>query len=251
MVKTEINDGIAFLTLNDGKVNALTLDLMNAFTNGLEEIHISEAKAVIVTGTCNSFSAGIDLVKMLKEGDEYRSDFGDTLNQFLRHIITFEKPVIAAVNGHAVAGGCILTAACDYRIMADTNIKIGVTELKVGVPFPSVPMEVLRHVVHQGFLSEVAYLGKLYSPQEGMERGLVNEVVPPDELMDRALEVANELGNAPLEAFRLVKASINLPVMDRIARHDNVLKADMDAYWKSNEVRNNMRSFMDKITKGK
>ena len=93
-------------------------------------------KAVILTGSGSSFSAGVDLFRVLKDGPEYGRRFLPVLDNFLRAALTLPKPMIAAINGHAIAGGCILAATCDHRIMTEGNGRIGIPELAVGVPFP-------------------------------------------------------------------------------------------------------------------
>ena len=97
-------------------------------------------KAVIVTGSGSSFSAGVDLFRVIKDGPEYGRRFLPVLDDFLRAALTLPKPMVAAINGHAIAGGCILAAACDHRIMTEGNGRIGIPELAVGVPFPALPL---------------------------------------------------------------------------------------------------------------
>jgi len=249
VLKVEIKNSIAEMVLDDGKVNAINIELMTQIMDELDEIEFSNANALIITGRGKSFSAGIDLVRMLKEGDDYRRQFIIDLEALFKKVYTFKKPVIAAINGHAVAGGCILAACCDYRIMADVKAKMGVTELKVGIPFPSVPMEVFRSIVHKGYLNEVVYMGQLYEPRGAMKRGLINEIVAQENLMERSRELAAELGAVPHQAFWLTKKSLILPVLEKIEKNEAEVGKDVVVYWDTEEVKNSMQSFMDSIAK--
>ena len=89
------------------------------------------------------FSAGVDLFRVIDGGAAYPDRFLPAMRRFFQTLLTFPKPVVAAVNGHAIAGGCIIAAACDYRIMATGNGRIGVPELSVGVPFPTLPFVIV------------------------------------------------------------------------------------------------------------
>jgi enoyl-CoA hydratase len=113
--------------------------------------------------------------------------------------------VVAAVNGHAVAGGCILVQACDWRVMADGPGTIGVPELRVGVPFPPVVFEILRAAVAPPVLRGLVYLGGAPGPVAAREAGLVDEVCPPEALLDRAADAAGRLASVPAVSFAIAK----------------------------------------------
>src|SRR5262249_16205419 len=144
MIHKETFNDLVVLRLEHGKVSALDLDLLVTFRECLIELRGSRCRGVVLTGTGSSFSAGVDWRRVLEGGGEYLKKFVAALDAALQELFEFPRPVIAAVNGHAIAGGCIVVCACDYRIMADGNGRIGVTELLVGVPFPATPLEILR-----------------------------------------------------------------------------------------------------------
>ena len=141
MIETADHDGIAVLTLNHGPVNALDLELLTAVPESLAAV--ASARAVVLTGRGRSFSAGVDLKQIVNGGVPYVEMFLPALSLAMLSLFEHPAPVVAAVNGHALAGGCVLAAACDIRLMSGGTI--GLTELTVGVPFPTVPLEIMRH----------------------------------------------------------------------------------------------------------
>src|SRR5213592_706704 len=134
MIELSERDGVALLRLADGKANAMSLDFCEALTARFAAL--SSARAVVLTGTGTIFSAGVDLVRLLEGGAPYIRKFLPTLSTMLVTVFSHPAPVIAAINGHAIAGGCVLACAADRRVMAGNGGRIGVTELLVGVPFP-------------------------------------------------------------------------------------------------------------------
>ena len=139
-------DGISILRLQHGKANALDVELCQALTKALEAFRQSASKALVVTGTGKMFSAGVDLVRLSNEGAAYVRAFLPAMNGMFETLFSLLKPVVAAVNGHAIAGGCIIACAADRRVMAEQGGRIGIPELLVGVPFPVVPLEIVRRM---------------------------------------------------------------------------------------------------------
>jgi Enoyl-CoA hydratase/isomerase len=129
-----------------GKANALDTELCEAITVRLEEHRHSSMQALVFIGQGQIFSAGVDLLRVLDGGPAYLEVFLPALSKAFETLFCFPKPVIAAINGHAIAGGCVLACAADYRIMAHQAGRIGVPELLVGVPFPTVALEIMRCV---------------------------------------------------------------------------------------------------------
>jgi enoyl-CoA hydratase len=142
MIERTDSDGIVTLRLAHGKVSAMDLELCEELRRQLDASR--HARALILTGTGSSFSAGVDLFRLIDGGAAYLERFWPALSGVLDTLFVFPRPVVAAVNGHAIAGGCFLAASCDYRLMSGG--KIGVPELLVGVPFPTVIMEILKFV---------------------------------------------------------------------------------------------------------
>jgi enoyl-CoA hydratase len=153
-------------------------------------------------------------------------------------------PVVAAVGGPAIAGGCVLAAAADVRLMAPGSAVIGVSELAVGVPFPAAALEIIDHACGRD-AGRVVLGARLYSPDDAKAVGLIHEVVPAPELLDRALAAANSLAEMPPEAVALAKAQLRSAALARIderfARDSEVARI-----WGSPSAHDRIRASLNK-----
>jgi enoyl-CoA hydratase len=227
MIHVDQRDDITVVRLQHGKANALDLELCQHLHATFDEL-AAQARAVVLTGRGGIFSAGVDLLRVLDGGPAYVEQFIGALSGFCEAIFTFPKPLVAAVNGHAIAGGCVIACMADRRLMAQGPGRIGVPELLVGVPFPAAPLEAMRFVVPPQHFGEVIYGGATYEPTAAMERGLVDEVVQREELLDRAVQAAASLAALAPPAFQLTKAQIRRPAVERMrvgaAEHDAAVR---------------------------
>src|SRR5262245_29687414 len=137
MIELEDRDEVAVLRLVRGKGNALNEELLNALIAAADQLERSSVRAVVITGQGSVFSAGVDLAAILEGGPAYVRRFLPLLLQLFERFATFPKPLVAAVNGHAIAGGAIMMFACDARLLARGTARIGLTEIQVGVLFPA------------------------------------------------------------------------------------------------------------------
>jgi enoyl-CoA hydratase len=135
MIEVTHQRDVAILTMVHGKANALSTAFCDALVAGVRDA--SAARAIVITGKGHIFSAGVDLPLLLDGGPTYVREFLPALHRLYETVFFHPKPIVAAINGHAVAGGCVLACATDRRVMATGGGRIGVTELLVGVPFPS------------------------------------------------------------------------------------------------------------------
>lgn len=246
MLRIEDNDGIELIRIEHGKANAVDSELLNGLADALEEIERRDARAAVITGSGSIFSAGVDLFRVLEGGADYLTDFVPQLSQVLRDVAEFPKPLIAAMNGHAIAGGCILACACDYKVMAEGAGRVGVPELRVGVPFPAVPLELVRMVVPAKYLQEVILLGRTYEPFDALERGLVDEIVSKDELEERALEIAFEMASVGAESFSVSKRQLRQPCFDAMDLTAELFDAEVEDRWKAPDAHEAIRSYLEK-----
>jgi enoyl-CoA hydratase len=244
MIEREDRDGVVTLRLAHGKASALDLELSEALERELGEIAGSGARAVVLTGTGGIFSAGVDLFRLVDEGQDYVARFLTALKSSFQALFEFPLPVVAATNGHAIAGGCILVQACDYRLMARGGGRIGVPELLVGVPFPAMALEVLRFAVPPERLQEIVYTGGTWTADAALERGLVDEVAEPDALAARAGEVAAQLAAVPPAAFRITKRLLRSEVVERARRLAAANDAEAAAVWSAPETHEHIRAYL-------
>jgi enoyl-CoA hydratase len=211
MIDFQDRDGVTVAIVRHGQVNALDTELLEELADAFRSF--ADNRAVVLTGNERAFSAGVDLVRLIDGGRRYAEGFFTALDEAFGAAFACPVPVVAAINGHAIAGGCVLAATADVRIMSAGTI--GLPELKVGVPFPTVTLEIMRHLLGAG-LGPVVYGAAAYAPDAAAERGLIDEVSTPEDLLARAIERAAELGSGFPSPFAAVKAGLRAPALERI-----------------------------------
>lgn len=243
-LNSEVRDGVLVIQIDRPPVNALDVDTLNELTERLDKAVWEEQGAIVLTGSGSMFSAGADLRKVLDGGPEYINAGIVALSQAFEALFVFPRPVVAAVNGHALAGGCILTCASDYRIMSASAGTIGAVELKAGVPFPSWALEILRYAVNNEHVQEIVLTGRSYEPDEALVKGLIDEVVPGEELMDRAIAMAKELAAVPPNTYRLTKRALRKATVENAIKGAASTNEEIKATWRSPEVLDAIRKLL-------
>lgn len=244
MIETRFDDDVAILRIEHGPVNALDAELLEALADALDAVE-GNARAAVLTGTGSAFSAGADLLRLLDEGSGYVEAARPHATRAFERMFMISLPMVAAINGHAIAGGCVLALACDHRITASGEHRLGLAELKVGVPFPAWALEIVRFAVAPPHLQRLIYAGRLVTPDEALAIGLVDEIVAPDQLMERALKIARRLASIPARTFQLTKRSLREPFAERARRAGSLDDAGMAA-WASPDVRESVRRFIER-----
>jgi enoyl-CoA hydratase len=217
LISVESHGQVAVVRMADGKANAMDTPLCRELAAQFAEVGTSGHRSVVLTGQGSIFSAGVDLLRLRDGGTEYLEEFLPALSEAFLAVFDCPLPVVAAVNGHAIAGGCILTSACDHRVMNADHGRIGVTELLVGVPFPAAPLEILRFAVGTHRLKELTYFGRTYPAAQALRLDLIDEAVPGATVLERALAVAAEFASLPPEALRHTRQQLRGPALARIA----------------------------------
>jgi enoyl-CoA hydratase len=231
MIDSKIVDGVAVLAMAHGKVNALDIEFCDALASRFDDLRRSDAKAIVLTGRDGIFSAGVDLKRLGAGGAEYIRRFLPALHRLYEAVFFHPKPVVAAVNGHAIAGGCVLACCADRRLMARDAGRIGVTEILVGVPFPALAFEIVRLAVPPRYLPEFTLSGATYTTDEALRRGWVEEIVEPDELIDDAISIARELSLLSPAAFAQTKFQIRQPASERLAKTGDATDKAVTDIW--------------------
>jgi enoyl-CoA hydratase len=249
MIDVKTENGIAIVTIKHGKANALDLELGEELSACFAQLAKDPARAVVVTGHERMFSAGVDLIRVSSGGADYVRKFLPVLNRSFEAIFFHPRPLVAAINGHAVAGGCVLACCADRRIMARGTARIGVTELLVGVPFPAIAFEAVRFAVPARHLPEFMYGGAACDPDAALQRGWVDEVVEADALMPKAIAAAQELARLSPLAFAQTKKQLRAEIRERLARNsaeDDKVATDI---WASPETLGYVRDYVARTLK--
>jgi enoyl-CoA hydratase len=249
MIEVTRRGDAAILKLGHGKANALDIELCEAIAARFNELRTTSDRAIVLTGQGRMFSAGVDLPRLTAGGADYVKQFLPALHKLYDTVFHHPKPVIAAVNGHAIAGGCVLACCADRRIAAREVGRIGVTELLVGVPFPAMAFEVMRFATARRYFPDVILSGATFATDEALKRGLVDEVVEPDQLMERALATAQTLAALPPATFAMTKGQIRQPLIDRMASDGPRVDVLAEKIWTSPDTLAHVRDFVARTLK--
>ena len=206
---------------------------------------VDPGAAVVITGTGTAFSAGVDLHRILAGGPAYVQEFLPALSAAFMAIFDRPGPVLAAINGHAIAGGCVIAAACDVRVMSQG--KIGLAELSVGVPFPPTAMEILRHVTGPAAGRLVLTAALLDAPQ-AQSIGLIDDIEAPGALLDSVLRQAQTMAQIPADVFAFSKRQLQRPARERIAARSGDEEAVL-AMWLSAGTREAIAGYLSTLSK--
>ena len=249
MIALERRDSVALLTLEHGKASAFDAELCEALIARFKECDADWCRAVVVTGRGSIFSAGVDLLRVVNEGAPYLSRFLPLLSDAFERLFEFSKPVVAAVNGHAIAGGCILACTADRRIMARGGGRIGLPELAVGVAFPPVPLEIVRVAVDQRFASDLMFNGATLDADAAVAAGLVDVAVAPESLLSEAMSAAAALASRPAAAFAITKQQWRAPALQRMREGRRQLDRRIEEIWSAPETIETIRGYIARTFK--
>lgn len=239
---------VALLRMEAGKANAIGRDFLRALDALLDEVEGSGARALVLTGYDRYFSAGLDLPSLVAFDRASLVGFIGDFGRVMLRLFALPMPVVAAINGHAVAGGCVIALQADHRIMADLDCRIGLNEAQLGIGLPSVVTETLRSQVPAWALRPIALEGRLFAPHEARGLELVNEVVPERELLELAIERAERMSRNP-GAVRQIKAALRGPVIAAVRATEAVENASWVEVWFSDEGQRGLREAAARIKK--
>ena len=249
MIELTQRGAVAVMTMTYGKANALDIDFCDAIVARFEALRSGDANAVLLTGQGSMFSAGVNLLKLSDGGVDYVRRFLPALHRLYETVFFFPKPVVAAVNGHAIAGGCVLECCADKRIAASGSARIGVTELLVGVPFPPMAFEVMRFATAPQYFADGMLSGATFTPDVALARGLIDQVVEPAQLLDRAMAAAETLAALPPATFALTKQQLRQGVTDAMERHGSRVAAASEDIWTQAATLDRVRDYVSKTFK--
>lgn len=242
----DIADGVALITLNrPDALNALNSQLLDELSNAVADADASDkVRCIVITGTDKAFAAGADIKEMADKSfvDMYRSNFfGDEVDRFLKT----RKPIIAAVSGYALGGGCELAMMCDFIIAADTA-KFGQPEINLGVIAGLGGTQRLTRFVGKSKSMDMHLTGRFMGAEEAKSSGLVSRVVPVKKLKDEAMAAAHKIAEKSLLATMAVKDTVNRAYETTMAEGINYERRLFQSLFATEDQTEGMASYIEK-----
>ena len=242
----EQRDGVTLLRMQFGRANALGPEVVDVLSTAISELAGAPA---VLTGSGRTFSAGLDLLSLHALGRPEFEAFVERFTVLLVQLLAARGPMIAAINGHAVAGGCIMALACDNRIGTAGDFKIGMNELAIGVTLPAAGLEIPRGALTPAALRRVTLNAELMDPETALDIGVLDELASDGEAaVERACELARSLGRYG-DVFTTVKGGIVGPVAHRIKEHRAAFDHRFVESWFSETARNAREEALAKLKK--
>ena len=249
LISIEIREATAILKLNREITNAINHQLVDELAGALREFGPNQAVRSLVLTSDNEkfFSIGLDIPQLYDLPRQEFKRFYHNFNQVCIDLLTFPKMTIAAIPGHAIAGGCILALCCDYRIIAAGRRLMGLNEVKLGVAVPYPAACVLPHIVGYRNAREMMYTGNFYTPEESYSMGLVDEVVPLEHVRSRSIEKATVLSAGSTQAIAQSKWGLVEPIRNQIEKYIKEKEGYFIDRWYADDTRKNLKEAMEKF----
>lgn len=247
-IKVNVKDHIATVTLNRGKSNALNFALIAELDEMFENILKDDTLAgVILTGNAPFFSAGLDLIELYDYDEKRVKDFWILFLKFVKNLVGFKKPLVAAVSGHAPAGGCVMALAADYRIMADGPFIIGLNEVPVGIIVPNSIFKLYAFWLGQAQASRNLLSGRLYKPQEAFADGLIDELAPAERLLTIAERKIKKFIELESNTWQQSKLSIRQDLLKSFDATQSEFLEKMMTQWWAPSTRNLLKTVIGNL----
>jgi Delta3-Delta2-enoyl-CoA isomerase len=249
MIVVTEHGAVRELRFNRPPVNALTTEFLTAIRQGIEQAIADGARAIVLSGSPGIFSAGLD-IRLLLGLDRAGVDLlWRELYALMKALASSPIPIAAALTGHAPAGGTVIALYCDWRVASEGDFRLGLAEVQVGIPLPPVILAALQRQVGLRNAERLAVPGAIISPQEGLRLGLIDDVAPAAQVVERALAWCANLAALPPEAMlatrRRARADLVGLFNDEAERE---LRGVQDAWW-SAEAQSTLRAVAERITK--
>jgi enoyl-CoA hydratase len=216
-ISYEMKDGVFRITLDDGKVNAMSQPFFDGLNAALDQAEKDGPGAVMITGRAGVFSAGLNLKVLPTLGSDELTKTMISFGKTMHRIFAFPIPTVAAVSGHAIAGGAFLMFVCDLRYVAEGPYRIHVNEVAIGLTLPSWAITIAEFAIPPRWHTEAILHARMYSPDEALERGMIDGVVKPEEkLLEAAAAAAASLTALDTLAYAGTKARQRAAASKRI-----------------------------------
>jgi enoyl-CoA hydratase/carnithine racemase len=247
MILTTDHGAVRELRLNRPPANAFSPELIVALKQAVEAAPQEGARALVLSGAPGRFSGGLDVPLLLRLDRAAIAALWGDFYGLLRGLALSPIPIAAAIAGHATAGGTVLPLFCDYRVAAQGDWKLGLNEVQVGLPLPPVIFAGLKRLVGVHQAERLAVGGLLISPDEAARIGLVDEVVPLDQVVSRALEWSRSLLALPVDAMAVTRRRARADLFEIFAKPLDSERDEAVANWWSAEAQTTLRVLVQRL----
>jgi enoyl-CoA hydratase/carnithine racemase len=253
MIELRQVESTVVVTLAAGRANALDYPMLEGLSQAIDSALANNPRALIVTGTDTTFCGGLALPSLIDLDRDTMRAFMNVFSGTMRRLLEAPIPTVAAINGGAIAGGCVIAMMCDQRVMVGDGPKgpprIGLNEVQLGIGLPSIVLEVARQKLTPAAFTEVALGGNLFDGPAARALGLVDEVVAPSVLEQRTMERVRTLTSTGAEAYAQIKRAWTQPLLDVIERTNRVVLETWLDTWFSDEGQERLRATVARLTK--
>jgi 3,2-trans-enoyl-CoA isomerase len=249
-IAVTIKDRLAIITLNRPKSNSLNREMVTELTDMLNNIESdSNIGGAIITGKENFFSAGLDLIELYNYNEQEAESFWYLFLNFVAKITSFKKPLVAAINGHSPAGGCVIALACDARVMAEGKYIIGLNEVPVGIIVPNSIFNLYSFWLGKANATRSLLEGKLFNPEGALAIGLVDEVAKQESILTAAERNARKYMAFEGNTWQLSKLNIRRDLIASTSADQSADLAIMLKQWWSPSTRAILKTIIDSLQK--
>ena len=247
-INVKIKDKIAVLSLDRGRSNAINSEMVLELHQMIRNIENDDSIAgLILTGKDGFFSAGLDLIELYDYDETQIKEFWIEFLSLVTSMVSFKKPMIAAISGHSPAGGCVLAICCDYRVMAEGKFIIGLNEVPVGIIFP----ESIFHLYSFWLGNATAYRslleGKLMPPEEALAVGLIDEIVKPESILHAAERKLLNYIQMERTTWQQSKVNMRKNLLSKVSADPSEMLESMLAQWWSPSTRSILKTIIQNL----
>ena len=247
-IKVNIKDKIAVLSMNRGKSNAINAEMVTELHQMVRNIENDDSIAgLILTGKDGFFSAGLDLIELYNYDEETIKKFWIDFLDLITTLVSFQKPMIAAISGHSPAGGCVLALCCDYRIMAEGKFIIGLNEVPIGIIIPESIFHLYSFWLGQANAYRFLLEGKLMHTQQALSTGLIDEVVNPESILHAAERKMLTYIQLERNAWQQSKKNMRAELLKKVSADPTEMISPMLAQWWSASTRSILKTIIQNL----
>jgi enoyl-CoA hydratase len=250
-IRHERQGPLAVLRLDKARGNAIDEALVDELLRACAEMEADDGLRGVLLASANPklFCPGLDLVSLIEFDRPHLERFMHAFARMLVSLFGLRKPMVAAVSGHAIAGGCILALTADWRVLRRGGVSIGLNEVKVGVPLPLSVSALLRATVPPGSLSRVALLGRNFADEEALAAGLADELAPAEEFEGACLARLQEFAEKDPYSLAVTKKYLRAEALQQMKAEDPVAVAEWLDGWYSPATQDRIRAIAASLTR--